>query len=100
MWLVGWPATAIAVFVVYGSHLLVDITTLGGVQFFWPSRAIAVFPGRDEYRVVSGSNSERVFVAFALVFALLFYPVSRIGFGGLIYRMGGADRLYGRITSG
>ncbi len=99
MWLVGWLATAIAVFVVYGSHLLVDITTLGGVQFFWPSRAIAVFPGRDEYRVVSGSNSERVFVAFALVFALLFYPVSRIGFGGLIYRMGGADRLYGRITS-
>ena len=73
--------------------------TLGGVQLFWPSRLIAVFPGRDEYRVVSGGNSERVFVAFALIFAVLFYPVSRVGFDGLIYRMGGADTLYGRVTS-
>ena len=72
--------------------------TLGGVQLFWPSRAIAVLPGRDEYRVVSGGNSERVFVAFALVFALLFYPVSRVGFDGLIYRMGGGDKLYGTVT--
>ena len=72
--------------------------TLGGVQLFWPSRLIAVFPGRDEYRVVSGGNSERVFVAVALVFALLFYPVSRVGFDGLIYRMGGSDQLYGEVT--
>jgi len=67
----------LAVFVGYGSHLFADMMTLGGVQLFWPSRLIAVFPGRDEYRVVSGGNSERVFVAIALVFALLFYPVSR-----------------------
>jgi endonuclease YncB( thermonuclease family) len=33
------------------------------------------------------------------VFALLFYPVSRVGFDGLIYRMGGDDTLYGRVTS-
>jgi endonuclease YncB( thermonuclease family) len=39
-----------------------------------------------------------VFVAFALIFALLLYPVSRVGFEGLIYRLGGADRLYGRVT--
>lgn len=97
-WLVGWPAPAIAVFVGYGSHLLADMMTLGGVQLFWPSRAIAVFPGRDEYRVVSGGNSERVFVAFALVFALLFYPVSRVGFDGLIYRMGDDDQLYGEVV--
>jgi endonuclease YncB( thermonuclease family) len=97
-WLVGWPAPAIAVFVGYGSHLFADMMTLGGVQLFWPSRAIAVFPGRDEYRVVSGGNSERVFVAFALVFALLFYPVSQVGFDGLIYRMGGSDQLYGTVT--
>jgi endonuclease YncB( thermonuclease family) len=31
-------------------------------------------------------------------FALLFYPVSRVGFDGLIYRMGGADTLYGEVT--
>ena len=88
----------VAVFVGYGSHLLADMMTLGGVQLFWPSKAIAVFPGRDEYRVVSGCPSERVFVIVALVLALLFYPVSRVGFDGLIYRLGGADDVYGRVT--
>jgi hypothetical protein len=72
--------------------------TVGGVQLFWPSRPIAVFPGRDDYRVVPGGNSERMFVALALLLALVFYPVSRVGFEGLIYRMGGADQLYGRVT--
>ncbi len=96
-WLTASPATMVAVCVGYGSHLLADMMTLGGVQLFWPSRLIAVFPGRDEYRVVSGGNSERVFVAFALALALLFYPVSRIGFDGLIYRMGGDDSLYGKV---
>jgi endonuclease YncB( thermonuclease family) len=97
-WITGRPSPMVAVFVGYGSHLFADMMTLGGVQLFWPSRLIAVFPGRDEYRVVSGGNSERVFVAFALVFALLFYPVSRVGFDGLVYRLGGEDQLYGRVT--
>ncbi|ABG04859.1 nuclease (SNase-like) [Rubrobacter xylanophilus DSM 9941] len=97
-WLTGQTAAMIAVGVGYGSHLFADMMTLGGVQLFWPSRAIAVFPGRDEYRVVSGGNSERVFVALALLFALLFYPVSRVGFDGLIYRLGGSDQLYGEVT--
>jgi endonuclease YncB( thermonuclease family) len=97
-WITGQPATMIAVGVGYCSHLFADMMTLGGVQLFWPSRLIAVFPGRDEYRVVSGGNSERVFVALALMFALLFYPVSRVGFDGLIYRLGGADQLYGKVT--
>lgn len=39
-----------------------------------------------------------VFVTFALGFALLFYPVSRVGFDGLIYRMGGDDQFYGKVT--
>ncbi len=97
-WIFGRPAVIVAVFVGYGSHLLADMMTLGGVQLFWPSRLIAVLPGRDEYRVVSGGNSERVFVALALIFAILFYPVSRVGFDGLIYRMGGSDQLYGEVT--
>ena len=97
-WVSGSSILATAVFVGYGSHLFADVMTLGGAQFFWPSRAIAVFPGRDEYRVVPGSGSERVFVAVALVLALLFYPVSKAGFDGLIYRMGGADQVYGRVT--
>jgi endonuclease YncB( thermonuclease family) len=82
----------------YGSHLFADMMTLSGVQLFWPSRLIAVFPGRSGYRVMTGGNSERVFVAFALLLALTFYPVSRVGFDGLIYRMGGSDQLYGRVT--
>lgn len=97
-WITGRPSPMIAVFIGYGSHLFADMMTLGGVQLFWPSRLIAVFPGRDEYRVVSGGNSERVFVALALVLALVFYPVSRVGFDGLIYRMGGSDELYGEVT--
>jgi endonuclease YncB( thermonuclease family)/membrane-bound metal-dependent hydrolase YbcI (DUF457 family) len=97
-WITGRPSTMIAVGVGYGSHLFADMMTLGGVQLFWPSRVIAVFPGRDDYRVASGGNSERAFVAFALIFALLLYPVSRVGFEGLIYRMGGEDQLYGRVT--
>jgi inner membrane protein len=52
-WIFGHSAVIVAVFVGYGSHLLADMMTLGGVQLFWPSRAIAVLPGRDEYRVVS-----------------------------------------------
>ena len=95
-WATGQPARAIAAAVGYGSHLLADMMTLGGIQLFWPSRLIAVFPGRDDYRVVA--SSERVFVAVALVLALLFYPVSRVGFDGLIYRMGGADQVYGKVT--
>jgi endonuclease YncB( thermonuclease family)/membrane-bound metal-dependent hydrolase YbcI (DUF457 family) len=97
-WITGRTSPMIAVGVGYGSHLVADMMTLGGVQLFWPSRLIAVFPGRDEYRVVSGGNSERAFVALALILALLFYPVSRGGFDGLIYRMGGSDQLYGRVT--
>jgi endonuclease YncB( thermonuclease family)/membrane-bound metal-dependent hydrolase YbcI (DUF457 family) len=97
-WAAGSSSPMLAVFVGYGSHLFADMMTLGGIQLFWPSRLIAVFPGRDKYRVVSGGNSERVFVAVALVFALLFYPVSRVGFDGLIYRLGGDDQLYGRAT--
>jgi endonuclease YncB( thermonuclease family) len=96
-WLMDCPAPMIAVFIGYGSHLFADMMTLGGVQIFWPSRLIAVFPGRDEYRVVSGGNSERVFLAVAVILALLFYPVSRVGFDGLIYRMGGADQVYGKV---
>ncbi|HSL01273.1 MAG TPA: metal-dependent hydrolase [Rubrobacteraceae bacterium] len=96
-WAVGSVVPAFAVFVGYGSHLFADMMTLAGVQLFWPSRLIAVFPGRDEYRVASGGNAERVFLALALVFALLFYPVSRVGFDGLIYRLGGSDELYGRV---
>ena len=97
-WITGNLATGVAIFVGFGSHLFADMMTLGGVQLFWPRRAIAVFPGRDEYRVVTGSGSEAVFLAVVLVLAALFGPVSVMGFDGLLYRLGGADQVYGRVT--
>ena len=96
-WITGNPATGVAVFVGYGSHLFADMMTLGGVQLFWPGRAIAVFPGRDEYRVVTGSGSEAVFVGVVFVLAILFAPVSVMGFDGLLYHLGGADQVYGKV---
>jgi len=98
-WIAGSSAPLVAVSVGYGSHLFADMVTLGGVQLFWPSKLIAVFPGRSEYRVAPGSGSERAFVAVALAIALLFYPVSRVGFDGLIHRMGGADQVYGKVEN-
>jgi membrane-bound metal-dependent hydrolase YbcI (DUF457 family) len=86
-WITGNLVPVAAIFVGYGSHLLADMMSVGGVQLFWPSRAIAVFPGRDDYRIVTGSGSERIFVIVVLVLSLLFYPVSRVGFDGLIYRL-------------
>ena len=97
-WTTGHPASVAAIFVGYGSHLYADMMSVGGVRLFWPSRAIAVFPGRNEYRIATGSGSERVFVAVVLVLALLFYPVSRMGFDGLLYRLGGVDQVYGKVS--
>jgi endonuclease YncB( thermonuclease family) len=97
-WISGNLATGVAVFIGYGSHLFADMMTLGGVRLFWPNREIAVFPGRDDYRVVTGTGSEAVFVAVVFVLAGLFYPVSRVGFDGLLYRLGGADQVYGKVT--
>jgi endonuclease YncB( thermonuclease family) len=96
-WITGNLATGVAIFVGFGSHLFADMMTLGGVRLFWPRRAIAVFPGRDEYRVVTGSGSEAVFVAAVAVLVLLFAPVSVMGFDGLLYRLSGADQVYGRV---
>lgn len=97
-WIAGNPAPLAAIFVGYGSHLLADMMTVEGVRLFWPSRTIAVLPGRDDYRIVADSGSEMVFVIVVLVLALLFYPVSRMGFDGLIYLFGGADQVYGKVT--
>jgi endonuclease YncB( thermonuclease family) len=98
-WITGNLATGVAIFVGFGSHLFADMMTLGGVRLFWPRRAIAVFPGRDEYRVVTGTGSEAVFVAAVAVLVLLFAPVSVMGFDGLLYRLSGADQVYGRVIT-
>ena len=43
-WIAGNLAPVAAIFVGYGSHLVADAMSVGGVQLFWPNRAIAVFP--------------------------------------------------------
>ena len=68
----------------YFSHLLCDMMTLTGVTLFWPSKARAIFPGRDEYRVRSGTSSERVFFFVVLGLALLLYPVSQRGLSSML----------------
>jgi endonuclease YncB( thermonuclease family) len=78
----------------YGSHLLADMMTVGGVRLFWPSRVIAVFPGRDEYRVISGEGSERIFFVVALCAAILFYPLSQQGLERLLYGLRPSEELY------
>ena len=68
----------------YWSHILVDMMTVSGVTLFWPCKARAIFRGRDEYRVRSGSSSERVFFFVVLGLALLLYPLSQHGMSSLL----------------
>lgn len=92
------PAWAAAV-VGYGSHILADMMTLGGVQMLWPSKLICVFPGRDEYRILSGHATERVFFVCCLGGALLLYPLSQSGINGYLYGAGGSDEAFARVEA-
>jgi inner membrane protein len=56
-WLTGSAAAMVAVFVGYGSHLLADMMTLGGVQLFWPSRLIATSTASSPVATPSASSS-------------------------------------------
>jgi len=67
----------------YVSHLGLDMMTLGGVKLFWPSDLIAIFPGRDEYRIKSGGPKETVFFVVVLALTIGLYPVSQLGMARL-----------------
>jgi hypothetical protein len=54
-------------------------------------RGTAAAKDRVFREAVTGSGSEAVFFAVAFVLAGLFYPVSRMGFDGLLYRLGGSE---------
>ncbi|HED05045.1 MAG TPA: nuclease [Candidatus Fraserbacteria bacterium] len=75
----------------YWSHILVDMMSLGGVKLFWPSPVRAIFPGRDDYRVRSGSSSERVYFFVVLALALLLYPLSQRGVSSLLSGVKASD---------
>ncbi|MFQ6111293.1 MAG: metal-dependent hydrolase [Nitrospinota bacterium] len=81
----------------YFSHLLADMMTVTGVTLFWPSPVRAIFPGRDEYRVRSGSSSERVFFFVMLALALLLYPVSQRGISSML-AVGPKDPEWARVA--
>lgn len=95
----GLTTLYLAALVGYCAHLMADMMTLGGVRLFWPSQVICVFPGRDEYRVISGSGSERVFIILSLACALLLYPVSDRGLSGIVYGIGEGETAYATITA-
>lgn len=78
----------------YASHLMSDMMTVGGVRLFWPNRIIAVFPGRDEYRVISGAGSERIFLVICLCAALVLYPLSQLGLERMLYGLRSGEELY------
>ena len=73
-WIMGNSATLVAVFVGYGSHLFADMMTLGGVQLFWPSELIAVFPGRTSTASSPDRARRRVFVVVAFVAGAALLP--------------------------
>lgn len=94
----GYTEVWLAAMIGYGSHLMADMMTLGGVQLLWPSRGICVFPGRDEYRVKSGAASERVFVGVSLAAALILWPISATGLMALVYGLGDSPQEYAQVT--
>lgn len=64
----------------YWSHLWIDMANLRGADLFWPSPIRMVFPGNKRYRMETGSKAEMVLFTALIVFTLLLYPVSGMGF--------------------
>jgi len=64
----------------YWSHLWVDMLNLRGADLLWPSPVRVVFPGNKNYRMTTGSKAEMVFLISLLLFSLMLYPVSGMGF--------------------
>ena len=56
----------------FASHALLDMMTPGGVAWFWPARARCVLPGNAQWRMEAMGRGE---LAFAVIFALLTWPV-------------------------
>ncbi len=64
----------------YWSHLWIDMANLRGADLFWPSPVRMVFPGNKRYRMETGSKAEMVLFTALIVFTLMLYPVSGMGF--------------------
>lgn len=76
----------------YWSHLWIDMLNLRGADLFWPSPTRVVMPGNRKYRLETGGKPEMVLLTAMVVFALMLYPVSGMGFRvGLQHLLGNFD---------
>ena len=74
----------------YLSHLLADSMTKQGVKLLWPADYWAVFPGREDFRIHTGTKAENIFLIFLLVCSLALYPIAKVGFMGELERVIGS----------
>lgn len=108
VWLINARATLsyswdgwwwIAATIGFWSHLFSDMLTLGGVQLFAPfSNVWCIFPGRDEYRIISGGPRERGYLVICLLVFALMWPISGVGLTGMLYGMGKEESAVGRVV--
>ncbi len=85
-WLLLPRDYAIAIIAGLVSHAMIDMLTLSGVCWFWPSRIRCVLPGSAKYRFETGSWAELVFaIAMAVTsFGLVWLHQSTEGTAGVI----------------
>jgi inner membrane protein len=76
----------------YWSHLWIDMANIRGADLFWPSPVRLVFPGNKRYRLETGSKAEMILFTSLVLFTLVLYPVSGMGFRvGLQHLLGNFD---------
>jgi inner membrane protein len=76
----------------YWSHLWIDMANIRGADLFWPSPVRVVFPGNRRYRIEAGSKAEMILFTVLILFTLMLYPVSGMGFRvGLQHLLGNFD---------
>jgi len=78
------------------SHLILDMSTVEGIELFWPHTGRAVFPGRDDLRLDQGSPSaaraEKVVLVSLLAFSGILWPLAQVGITGALRRaIGGIE---------
>jgi len=79
----------------YWSHMWLDMLNLRGADLLWPSPVRVVFPGNPAYRIEAGSKAEMILLVSLLLFSLMLYPVSGMGFRtGLQHLLGNFDMAY------
>lgn len=69
----------VALLIGYFAHLLGDICTKQGVQFYWPMAVWGVFPMKEPYRLATGSRMEGAVLLLSLLANLAIAPVATAG---------------------